>query len=545
MLTPESHQKIESRCNIGSEPILYQRRLLGFGILLFLFSSLVAQSAQSNLIEEKAASTANSPSYPGADPSWQHFLKGAAKPVPSATKPKSLRSGPKQFTTHAPADGHSNSSLYVHATPTNRYSKPSTQSGWRDTNKTPKSVRHPERNTMMEDLDAKVSTHQSHSTVAVAESDASKRLQLFFDLHQKRNLFTIDSVQFRMLDSIYVADLLIDPVLLLSDPSIRLIADSAWLEVSEYRYFIPRTYYADVDGGKVRMSIPSVVANSVSSPVSFFVKVQFKAECIVESLPAYLKHDQFFLGKSKGGFYHTARTPRILMTSVIGVLTITAFFFVAGYFVARSKVSSLKYLREAEYRPFLSARATQNQQIRHIKVEPIHMNEILRKEKDLIQLTLNFNGRPELFVIHENLSRIASVRASIPLPVAKGYCKFFRRLYASILPLQRFDTEYYSLRIMVHKSELPQQLRIKNEAHMLLLGTNMSGAVLATDHQNFKISANEFSYSLFIDPAEIIAYDGHMDNIVIPFRVIEEPLDGYSLHRDFELTISNRNEKFS
>lgn len=227
------------------------------------------------------------------------------------------------------------------------------------------------------------------------------------------------------------------------------------------------------------------------------------------------------------------RESRLWLWILILVLLFLALFFLIGRLWIRRPIYSFRYLREARYQRERFKK--QQEEDYTIPTETIYV-DLNRHEEDLIQLNFLTRAGEES---DDAVIKAKELSATVPSPHRKGLRQFFIWFYGlfGVDKEPRFNAVYYSFRIEPQKGGIPQHLRLKDSEGLLLLGTSLTNNVLATDHQDFRFRKRPFSYSIFLDPTEILDYSGSMRTVSLLFRIIEEPFEGYISTRDFKVDL--------
>lgn len=368
----------------------------------------------------------------------------------------------------------------------------------------------------------------------LTEEQAKERLQKYYLRHKDENIVKVGQVKFEKVDGVYEAfvPIGIDSILKgdrnfnITPIWVKVVADgdSATLPGTNYNY--------RADSSKLFIKLSEEAVDKMGSVDSFTVKVGFLPDYLAGSTPVADK-DLVFTGSTYGKMYSSSYWTIVLWSALGAVVFL---FFFIGFLLARRPIGSFRYLRESRYQ---RERHKANSERERVDVETVHI-DLARQDTDLIQLA--FVDRGEGLDGSKNTSSIEKVRsvsATVPTPKRGGLVRFFSWLYAPFGRKRepKFKAVYYSLRIELVKGGVPQHLRLKDESGMLMLGTNLTGNVLATDHQDFKFNQRPFNYSVYLDPAEFLDYTGAMRTVSIPFRVVEEPFEGYVMTREFNLNL--------
>ncbi|MFN8396359.1 MAG: hypothetical protein U0176_17170 [Bacteroidia bacterium] len=367
----------------------------------------------------------------------------------------------------------------------------------------------------------------------LSEMLAKERLQRYFVRHHEENILKASSIRFERKEELFEAmvPVSIDSILK-EDPNftihpiwVRVIAgnDSLSLPMTNVQF--------RADSSKLLIKLSDEAADRMDKVDSFKVKVGFESEYLADGIPVYDK-GLVYTGSSYGKMYSNSYWAFILW----GLLGLVVFlFFFVGFVLAKRPVSSFRYLREARYQ---RERHKANSERPIVDVETVHI-DLARQDTDLIQLAFIDRGDRLDGRTGESIEKVRSVAATVPAPLRGGLVRFFVWLYGPFGRKRepKFKSVYYSLRIELIKGSIPQQLRMKDEGGMIMLGTSLTGNVLATDHQDFKFTKRPFHYNIYLDPAEFLDYTGSMRSVSIPFRVIEEPFEGYVITREFNLNL--------
>jgi hypothetical protein len=367
----------------------------------------------------------------------------------------------------------------------------------------------------------------------ISEEVAKERLRKYYRRFGETNLIKVPTTKFEKNEGLYQARLrIVKADSLNNDANFILHFIRARLKGANDSLTISAGDNAKMLGDStLLLSLTGDDRDKLGGADSFQVSAEFFPE--YESADGNVSNDSLvFKGITFGKVYSNNYWSYILWASLIAVVVL---FFVIGFVVARQAISSFRYLRESRYQ---RERHNANSQRQRVDVETIHI-DLARRDSDLIQLAFvdrgeGLDGRPE-----GGIEKVRSIAATVPLPRRNGLRRFFSWLFAPFGRKRepKFKSVYYSLRIELPRGSVPQHLRLKDDTGMLLLGTNLTGNVLATDHQDFKFVKRPFSYSVYLDPAEFLDYTGAMKTVSIPFRVIEEPFEGYVMTREFNLNL--------
>lgn len=150
--------------------------------------------------------------------------------------------------------------------------------------------------------------------------------------------------------------------------------------------------------------------------------------------------------------------------------------------------------------------------------------DLNRPEKDII--LLEFEGE--------------KLEAKVAGPPIKRGRKILKRIFllSNKKNQYAFDANYYSFRIEPEYENMPRDLKFRDKTGFFLLGTDMTGDILSTDHQDFTLTKQEVTFRVFIDPTEIIDVSGGGKEYQIPFKVVEEPFERYTRTNRFILPLT-------
>lgn len=287
--------------------------------------------------------------------------------------------------------------------------------------------------------------------------------------------------------------------------------------------------YFDEDSLKMRVGIHPDDEAIVLSEDSFSIHVGIIPYYMAGDQPVYLEDQYKVLKGDSIGKIRT--TSNWLLWLLLGIAAFLFLFFFFGRYWIKRPIISFRYLREAKYQ---RERFRRQEEMTQQATETIYL-DLNRHETDLIQL--NFMDRnPEN---PEETIKTRKITATVPTPNRTGMRRFFTWFYGmfGVSKEPNFNSVYYSFRIEPQKGGIPQHLRLKDEEGLLMIGTTMTGNVLATDHQDVRFVERPFTYSIYLDPSEIVDYTGSMRSVSILFRVLEEPFEGYLTTRDFKLDL--------
>lgn len=366
----------------------------------------------------------------------------------------------------------------------------------------------------------------------ITRAIAEERLLRYYNRYGQDNLIKVGSARFDKQDGKYLANIRIQQDdSLKADPAFTLHFIKAKFKAGSDSVTINAGDNAKIFGDTtLQLALSPDDQGAIIDADSFQITAEFLPE--YESDEGMASNDSLiFKGYTYGKTYSSNNWRYFLWG---GVIALVVLFFVIGFLVSRKAVNSLRYLRESRYQ---RERHTANTNRQRVDVETIHI-DLARRDTDLIQLA--FNGRGEVLDDRAKPGdKVRAVAATLPAPVRGGLARFFIWLYGPFGRKKeaKFKAVYYSLRVELPRGSVPQQMRLKDDSGLLMLGTTLTGNVLATDHQDFKFIKRPFHYSLYLDPAEILDYAGSMKTVSIPFRVIEEPFEGYVMTREFNLNL--------
>lgn len=368
---------------------------------------------------------------------------------------------------------------------------------------------------------------------------AKYHLGAFFAKRRENNLITNPEVLFNRVEGRLTTRFKIVLDSLEADKSMNI--SPVWVSAisGDDSIAIPMTNVEfDQDSLLLTVILPEDAEEVAYKEDSFHMRVGFLPEYMAGNQPVYLDdQNSVFQGETIGRIVSVSRFWLIFWLSV--VLVIGLFFFL-GWLWIRRPISTFRYLRESRYqRDRYIGRDEENQ----IDIETVHI-DLSRRETDLIQLAFNLNVDSGVTGPRDAAGKVKSLEANITAPKNNAFKRFFLWFFGIFGRSKepRFRSIYYSLRIEPVRGSIPQALRLKDESGILLLGSTLTGNVLATDHQDFRFSQRPFYYRIYVDPAEILDYSGTMRTVTIPFRVIEEPFEGYVMTRDFRLNLEIHNK---
>jgi hypothetical protein len=368
---------------------------------------------------------------------------------------------------------------------------------------------------------------------ALTEDQAKDRLRKYYQRHKDENIVKIGQVTFEKYEGVYEAyvPIGIDSILK-EDPNFNITPIWVKAVVGTDSVTLPGTNYSyKRDSSKLFIKLSEEALSKVGGQDSFQLKVGFMPDYLAGNTPVADK-SLVFTGQTYAKVNSSNYWAIVLWTLL--VMTVLLFFFI-GFVVARKPVSSFRYLRESRYQ---RERHKANSERTRVDVETVHI-DLARQDTDLIQLAFVDRGEGLSGRKPDSVEKVRAINATVPTPRRGGLVRAFAWLYAPFGRKRepKFKSVYYSLRIELVKGGVPQHLRLKDESGMIMLGTNLTGNVLATDHQDFKFNRRPFNYSVYLDPAEFLDYTGAMRTVSIPFRVIEEPFEGYVMTREFNLNL--------
>lgn len=367
----------------------------------------------------------------------------------------------------------------------------------------------------------------------LSEMLARERLQRYFVRHHEENILRVSTIRFERKEELFEAMVPIgidsilkeDPNFSITPIWVRVVAgtDSMNLPMTNVQY--------RADSSKLLIKLSDDAADRMADADSFKVKVGFESEYLADGIPVYDK-GLVYTGSAYAKLYSNSYWA-IILWGLLG-LVVFLFFFI-GFVLAKRPVTSFRYLREARYQ---RERHKANSERPVVDVETVHI-DLARQDTDLVQLAFIDRGDRLDGRTGESFEKVRSIAATVPAPLRAGLVRFFIWLYGPFGRKRepKFKSVYYSLRVELIKGSIPQQLRLKDEGGMIMLGTSLTGNVLATDHQDFKFTKRPFHYNIYLDPAEFLDYTGSMRSVSIPFRVIEEPFEGYVITREFNLNL--------
>jgi hypothetical protein len=373
---------------------------------------------------------------------------------------------------------------------------------------------------------------EEEEDMGLTTDEAKNRLYQYFVRHKTENLIKVGNVSFENIDGMYEARVPITIDSIMSDPNFHITpiwvrcvngVDSVTLPSNNYKF--------PVDTSKILIKLSQEAVEKLAGVDSFKLKVGFMPDYLAGNEP-YVDKNLVFTGVSWAKVVTSSFWKWMFW---IGIVLFIFLIFYIGYLIARSPVNTFRYLRESRYQRERYKATSERQQV---DVEVVHI-DLARQDNDLVQLSFVDRGEGLDGRKGESIEKIKSINAFVPLPKRGGIARMFAWLYG---PFGRkrernFKSIYYSLRVEIPKGSIPQNLILKDETGMIMLGTNLTGNVLATDHQDFKFNRNPFNYSIYLDPSEFLDYSGAMRTVTFPFRVIEEPFEGYVMIREFKLNL--------
>lgn len=358
---------------------------------------------------------------------------------------------------------------------------------------------------------------------------AKQRLQNFFDNNRQENFLGAEQVKFTNVEGYLQAKVPFGIDSLQNVPDIGIDAVSIAAIVESDTIELDRVD-VDLDSMLLKVQIPSEAEPALTSADSFQLHVEFLPEYMAGNNPVYIDDDrnQVFTGSTIAKIDDDSHW---WMWLWIAVGAFVLLFFVLGRLWIRRPVTSFRYLRESRYQ---RERHQRNEADSEEDIETVHL-DLSRHETDLIQLSFRVPAASAEGATHKT----RDLQTTVTPPARRGLKAFFSFFYGifGVKKAPRFNAVYYSLRVEMVKGGIPQHLRLKDDQGLLLLGTSLTGNVLATDHQDFRFTKRPFTFSIFLDPAEILDYSGAMRTVSIPFKVVEEPFEGYVVSRDLKLNL--------
>ncbi|MEY3442892.1 MAG: hypothetical protein RLZZ519_1173, partial [Bacteroidota bacterium] len=367
----------------------------------------------------------------------------------------------------------------------------------------------------------------------LTEEQAKARLLKYFLRHKDENIVKVGQARFEKVDGIFEAfvPIGIDSILK-EDPNFNITPIWVKAVLGTDSVTLPGTNYSyRADSARLTIKLSEEAVEKMAKEDSFQIRVGFMPDYLAGNTPVADK-SLVFTGGTYAKMYSNSYLA-IILWSLLG-LAVFLFFFI-GFVVARRPIASFRYLRESRYQ---RERHKANSERQRVDVETVHI-DLARQDTDLIQLAFVDRGEGLDGRKGDTIEKVRSIHATVPVPRRGALVRFFSWLYAPFGRKRepKFKSVYYSLRIEMIKGAVPQHLRLKDESGMIMLGTTLTGNVLATDLQDFKFTQRPFGYSVYLDPAEFLDYTGAMRTVSIPFRVIEEPFEGYVMTREFNLNL--------
>lgn len=365
--------------------------------------------------------------------------------------------------------------------------------------------------------------------------EAQNMLQGIFDRKKNENLFIKDEAAFLEdeEDSKYKTALEIQLDSLREDPNFNI--DIHWVKAvtGEDSLDLPMTNVSyEADSSILRVILPDEIIHMVRKQDSFVLLAGFMPEYMAGNTPInLLDQNQVFVGRTIARVNYQSNWMLWLW------ILLAAFFvliFVMGWFWVRNPIKSFRYLRESRYQ---KDRYRASKEGEKMPTETVFV-DLSRHDSDLIQLSfLDKDSAPVVAGQEATVRKFQEIEATVTAPNRRGLRRFFTWFYGifGMSKEPRFRSVYYSLRIENIPNSIPKHLRLKDEGGLLLIGTNLTGNVLATDHQDFRFTKRPFTFRLYLDPAEILDYSTTSPSVSLPFRVIEEPFEGYVITREFSL----------
>lgn len=357
---------------------------------------------------------------------------------------------------------------------------------------------------------------------------ALTRLKAIYENRKGENFLKIDRTNFERKGENYVARLPLEIDTLDEDPNFKFLThhiaaitvdDS--IELKELAF--------DEDSMIVRIAIDDLDEEVLLGPDSFAIHVGLIPYYLAGEQKIYLEdQSQMFYGDN---YAKVKRESNWLLWLLVGIGSFIFLFFFLGRLWVRRAITSFRYLREARYQ---RDRFKRQEEETTVATETIYL-DLNRHETDLVQLNFLFKDE----AAPDGILKRKELDATVQAPDRRGLRRFFVWFFGvfGMKKEPRFNAVYYSFRIEPQKGGIPQHLRLKDDEGLFLLGTSLTGNVLATDHQDFRFTKRPFTYSLFLDPAEILDYTGSMRTVNLLFRIVEEPFEGYFITRDFKLDL--------
>jgi len=377
----------------------------------------------------------------------------------------------------------------------------------------------------------------SASAIGITDTVLAKQfLDGFLARHRGENLISVGEVFFKRGEELFETQfkLKLDSLVLVPEMFVKPIwvaaivgSDSIVVPMSNVTF--------KSDSLHMTISLPDETVEAVAVQDSFQLKVGFSLGYLAGPLSVYpsTQPGSVLLGSTIARIY--AESHFWMWFWIVVIISVLSFFLL-GFLWIRRPVNTFRYLRESRYQ---RDRYIGRDEDVHIEIETVHL-DFAKRDVDLVQLAFNIHDQPELGSVRDEVSgKVRALDASMPVPVVRGLKRFFVWFYGifGVSKEPRFRSVYYSLRIEPIKGGIPQNLRVKDESGLFMLGTSLTGNVLATDHQDFRFTKRPFQYRIFFDPSEILDYSGTMKTVSIPFRVTEEPFEGYVMTRDFRLNL--------
>lgn len=364
--------------------------------------------------------------------------------------------------------------------------------------------------------------------------EAQTMLQGIYDRRSGENLIVPDETHFKSdEEGKYSARFLIELDSLKEDPNLHI--DAIWVAAlaDGDSVGIPMTNVSyDPDSSILQVILSEEVIEEVASQDSFSLMVGFMPEYMAGNTPVHLvEQTQIFRGKTIGRLHYESNW---LLWLWILLGTFIALVFFLGWMWVRQPIKSFRYLRESRYQ---RDRYRATSEGHDMDIETVYL-DLSRQDTDLVQLAFMDRGDGPVAPNQEaGYTKRLELEATVTEPRKRGLKRFFIWFYGifGMSKEPRFRAVYYSLRIEMVPGGIPQHLRLKDENGLILLGTSLTGNVLATDHQDFRFTKRPFMFRVYMDPAEILDYTGAMRTVSLPFRVIEEPFEGYVITREFNL----------
>lgn len=145
----------------------------------------------------------------------------------------------------------------------------------------------------------------------------------------------------------------------------------------------------------------------------------------------------------------------------------------------------------------------------------------------------------------EGETKTLRVVTSIPCPPI-GRChkimKTLRKPFTS-KPMALVDLKFYSLRVEIDPKYMQGRVRYRDLSGLIMIRSALTGNLAATDLHDFRLDGLTFSYSLLLDPSEIISVEGNErdQSVEVSFEIHEEAYPGVITKIEYRLPITFRN----